>query len=58
MSNNRKNSQQIKNVIISTKEIEQFKSMLDNFGNDLNVLNTNYQQLLDCKWIILFNFKF
>ncbi len=49
MSNNRKNSQQIKNVIISTKEIEQFKSMLDNFGNDLNVLNTNYQQLLDCK---------
>ena len=49
MSNNRKNSQQIKNVIISKKEIEQFKSMLDNFGNDLNVLNTNYQQLLDCK---------
>ena len=49
MSNNRKNLQQIKNVIISTKEIEQFKSMLDNFGNDLNVLNTNYQQLLDCK---------
>ena len=49
MSNNRKNSQQIKNVIISTKEIEQFKSMLDNLGNDLNVLNTNYQQLLDCK---------
>ena len=49
MSNNRKNSQQIKNVIISTKEIEQFKSMLDNFGNDLNVLNSNYQQLLDCK---------
>ena len=49
MSNNRKNSQQKKNVIISTKEIEQFKSMLDNFGNDLNVLNSNYQQLLDCK---------
>ena len=49
MSNNRKNSQQKKNVIISTKEIEEFKLMLDNFGNDLNVLNTNYQQLLDCK---------
>ena len=49
MSNNRKNSPQEKNVIISTKEIEQFKVMLDNFGNDLNVLNTNYQQLLDCK---------
>ena len=49
MSNNRKNSQQEKNVIISTKEIEEFKLMLDNFGNDLNVLNTNYQQLLDCK---------
>ena len=35
--------------IYTSKEIEQFKLMLDNFGNDLNVLNTNYQQLLDCK---------
>ena len=49
MSNNRKKSQQNKNVVISSKEIEQFKSMLDNFGNDLNELNSNYFQLLDCK---------
>ena len=46
---NKKNSQQKKNVLISSKEIEQFKSMLDNFGNDLNELNSNYFQLLDCK---------
>ena len=35
-------------VLISSKEIEQFKIMLDNFGNDLNILNTNYQELLEC----------
>jgi len=46
---NKKNSQQKKNVLISSKEIEHFKSMLDNFGNDLNELNSNYFQLLDCK---------
>ena len=48
MSNNGKSSQQKKNVIISSKDIEQFKSMLDNLGNDLSLLNTNYHQLLDC----------
>lgn len=48
MSNNKKNSQQKKNVLISSKEIEQFKLMLDNFGKDLNDLNSNYSQLLDC----------
>ena len=49
MSNNRKKSQQNKNVVISTKEIEQFKLMLDNFGKDLNDINSNYIQLLECK---------
>ena len=46
---NKKNSQAKKNVLISSKEIEQFKSMLDNFGKDLNDLNSNYIKLLDCK---------
>ena len=49
MSNNRKKSQQNKNVLISTKEIEQFKLMLDNFGKDLNDINSNYIQILECK---------
>lgn len=49
MSNNRKKSQQNKNVVISTKEIEQFKLMLDNFGKDLNDINSNYIQILECK---------
>ena len=46
-----------KNVLISSKEIEQFKLMLENFGNDLTALNTNYQQLLECKYFY-FNFLF
>jgi len=49
MSNNRKKSQQNKNVVISSKEIEQFKLMLDNFGKDLNDINSNYIQILECK---------
>jgi len=49
MSNNTKKSQQNKNVVISTKEIEQFKLMLDNFGKDLNDINSNYIQILECK---------
>ena len=49
MSNNRKKSQQNKNVVITTKEIEQFKLMLDNFGKDLNDINSNYIQILECK---------
>jgi hypothetical protein len=57
MSNHKKVSQQKKNVLISSKEIEQFKLMLDNFGNDLTALNTNYQQLLECKYFY-FNFLF
>ena len=50
MSNNKKKPQNKKenDVLISSKEIEQFKIMLDNFGNDLNILNTNYQELLEC----------
>ena len=50
MSNNKKKLQNKKenDVLISSKEIEQFKIMLDNFGNDLNILNTNYQELLEC----------
>jgi hypothetical protein len=50
MSNNKKKPHNKKenDVLISSKEIEQFKIMLDNFGNDLNILNTNYQELLEC----------
>ena len=54
MSNNRKKSQQNKNVVISSKEIEQFKLMLDNFGKDLNDINSNYIQILECKLKFLF----
>jgi hypothetical protein len=51
MSNNKKKPHNKKenDVLISSKEIEQFKSMLDNFGKDLNDLNSNYIKLLDCK---------
>ena len=50
MSNNKKKPHNKKenDVLISSKEIEQFKIMLDSFGNDLNILNTNYQELLEC----------
>ena len=52
MSNHKKVSQQKKNVLISSKEIEEFKLMLQNLGSDINVLNTNYQQLLECNLLI------
>ena len=52
MSSNKKQSQPKKNILVSTNEIEEFKSMLDNFGRDLNILNTNYRQLIDCKYIL------
>jgi len=52
MSNNGKNNQQKKNVLISSKEIEEFKIMLQNLGNDINFINTNYQQLLECNLLI------
>ena len=51
MSTKENNSNQNKNIIISSNEIEQFKSMLDNFGRDLLILNTNYKQLKDCNYI-------
>ena len=51
MSNNRKHSQPKKNIVVSSNEIVHFKSMLDNFGNKLSILNSNYKQLIDCKYI-------
>ena len=49
MSKNKKKTQQNKNVLISTKEIEDFKLKLDNFGKELNDITANYLQILDCK---------
>ncbi len=49
MSTQKKSSHPKKNILVSSNEIEQFKSMLDNFGKDLNDLNSNYIKLLDCK---------
>ena len=53
MSKKEKNSKQNKNIIISSKEIEQFKLMLDNLGRDLSILNTNYKQLKDCNYTLI-----
>ena len=58
MSKNKNNSLSKKNILVSSNEIEQFKSMLDNFGKDLSILNTNYKQLIDCNYIIIYNFNF
>ena len=55
MSKNKNNSQSKKNILVSSNEIEQFKSMLDNFGKDLSILNSNYKQLIDCKYILIYN---
>lgn len=55
MSNNNKNIKQTpqnsneENILISTNDIEQFKTMLDNFGNELSIINGNYKKLLNCK---------
>ena len=55
MSNNKKKSNPKKNILISSNEIEQFKTMLDDFGRDLSFLNTNYKQLIDCNYIYFYN---
>ena len=55
MSTQKKSSHPKKNILVSSNEIEQFKSMLDNFGRDLSILNTNYKQLIDCKYILIYN---
>ena len=53
--NNNKNikeihhSQNSKNIVISSNEIEEFKIMLDNYGNELTLINDNYNKLVDCK---------
>lgn len=51
MSNKRRNSKPKNEILVSTNEIEQFKSMLDNFGRELTILNTNYKQIIDCNYI-------
>lgn len=48
---NKKSTHSKNNILVSTNEIEQFKSMLDNFGKDLSILNSNYRILVDCKYI-------
>ena len=60
MSNNQKSSNQKNNILVSSNEIEQFKLMLDNFGKDLSILNSNYNQLIDCNYFlfIIFNYRF
>ena len=55
MSKRTNNSHTKKNIIVSSNEIEEFKLMLDNFGRDLSILNTNYHQLIDCNHIIIYN---
>ena len=45
------NSKPKNEILVSTNEIEQFKSMLDNFGRELTILNTNYKQIIDCNYI-------
>lgn len=54
LNNNKSNKQNLhsqnsKNVVISSNEIEQFKTMLDNYGNELIFINDNYNKLIDCK---------
>ncbi len=58
MSKNKNNSQSKRNILVSSNEIEQFKSMLDNFGKDLSILNSNYKQLIDCNYILIYNIYF
>ena len=58
MSKNKNNFQSKKNILVSSNEIEQFKSMLDNFGKDLSILNSNYKQLIDCNYILIYNIYF
>ena len=55
MSNHKKSSHPKNNILVTSNEIEQFKSMLDNFGRDLSILNTNYKQLIDCNYILIYN---
>jgi hypothetical protein len=49
MSKNKVKSESNKKIIISCDEIEQFKSMLDNFGSNLSKVNENYKKIIDCK---------
>ena len=58
MSNNKKKSNQKNNILVSSNEIEQFKTMLDDFGRDLSFLNSNYKQLIDCIYIFFIIFYF
>ncbi len=48
MSNKRRNSQTKNDILVSSDEIQQFKSMLDNFGRDLTMLNANYKEIIEC----------
>jgi len=50
MSNNKKNSRQTNNILVSSKDVENFRDMLANFGKEITILNTNYQKLLDCNY--------
>lgn len=45
-------TQLCKKIMIPTNDIEQFKIMLDNYGQEIEIMNTNYKKLVECKLFI------